>query len=87
VNKKNDILNCGECGHTCGGTHPYCLPDGGCGAPPCNGVPCAVINFCCGNSCCPESMLCCDVPGPIQTGPACTVPVNGTCPPGCPACY
>jgi len=85
VNDKNDILNCGMCGRVCTGSHPYCN-NGTCGTPPCNGVLCPVSEFCCGTQCCTQGDLCCDVPGPILTGPHCTAPVNGTCPVGCPLC-
>ncbi len=85
VNANNDILNCGTCGKKCDGTHPFCNA-GTCDKPPCNGVPCAAILFCCGSQCCSAGQLCCDVPGPVASGVKCYDPVNGTCPGGCPGC-
>lgn len=41
---------------------------------------------CCGVEQCRADQICCDVPGPISSGPACVTPVNGTCPVGCTTC-
>ena len=41
---------------------------------------------CCGVEQCRADQICCDVPGPIASGPACVTPVNGTCPVGCTTC-
>ncbi|MGZ3408229.1 MAG: hypothetical protein ACXVAN_17390 [Polyangia bacterium] len=74
VNLRNDIRNCGVCGHVCSAPDDFC--DGSsCVAPPCSPA-------------CGAGMLCCDVPGPGPSrGPMCTTPtVDGTCPPGCPLC-
>ena len=88
INPANDIFNCGVCGKSCTGAHPYC-DNGTCATdPPCNSVSC-LVGFCCGNLCCTDTELCCDVngPGPIS-GPRCFDPQlsGGTCPGGCPAC-
>jgi hypothetical protein len=87
VNPGNDILNCGTCGNTCGGTHPYCA-DGTCrNGGPCMlvGASCDVASACCGTQCCTGTQLCCTVTlGPTVT--ACFEPVNGTCPTGCSEC-
>jgi hypothetical protein len=85
VNEGNDILNCGGCGKTCGGVHPYC-DNGNCASPPCSGIACPVSEFCCDTQCCAPGMLCCHVPSNIPTTPTCVAPVNGTCPAGCPLC-
>ncbi len=85
VDVDDDILNCGACGVICTGAHPYC-GNGSCGAPPCTGAGCGSADFCCGTQCCTAGQLCCDVPGPVEVGPRCTAPVNGTCPVGCSAC-
>jgi hypothetical protein len=85
VNTDNDILNCGSCGNTCAGAHPYCA-GGSCVTAPCSGAACGGSMWCCGTSCCAPGELCCDVPGPIDRGPQCTTPVGGTCPMGCPLC-
>src|SRR5579859_1769048 len=85
VNPNNDIANCGGCGNRCTGAHPFCN-GGQCGTPPCTATGCAGTTFCCGEQCCAEGQLCCDVPGPVERGPACTAPVGGTCPVGCPLC-
>jgi hypothetical protein len=85
VNPKNDIFNCGACGKVCGGTNPYC-DKGACGTPPCDAT-CEGSELCCGDQCCVEGQLCCDLYGPVETNlPSCTAPVNGTCPGGCTAC-
>lgn len=88
VNTDNDIDNCGTCGKTCGGAHPFCNK-GTCQEPPCQGVACTANQFCCGTSCCADDQLCCDVPGPVVgTGPTCTAPdpLTGSCPKGCTGC-
>jgi hypothetical protein len=84
INPNNDILNCGVCGHACDGPTPFC--NGACVTPPCTGAACSNPAFCCGDQCCNAGQLCCDVPGPVERGPLCTDPVDGTCPKGCPAC-
>jgi hypothetical protein len=70
----------------CQGAHPFC--DGtNCATPPCSTMGCMGPEFCCGDECCAQGQLCCDVPtGGPSSGPACTDPVNGTCPVGCPLC-
>jgi len=87
VNSGNDILNCGTCGNTCGGAHPYCA-NGTCQTNwPCTlvGAACDVGSTCCGGSCCTGTQICCTVTiGPSVTG--CYEPVNGTCPTGCANC-
>ena len=87
VNPGNDIVNCGTCGNTCSGDHPYCA-NGTCQ----NGWPCTLVGAacsqgatCCGGQCCTGAQLCCTVTlGPTVTG--CFEPVNGTCPTGCSGC-
>jgi hypothetical protein len=87
VNPGNDILNCGTCGNTCAGDHPYCS-GGTCQ----NGWPCSLVgatcnpgSTCCGGQCCTGTQICCTVNmGPSVTG--CFEPVNGSCPTGCAAC-
>lgn len=80
VNLQNDPLNCGTCGHQCtAGT--YCT-GGACTPPPCQAA-CGGGTTCCGASCCAAGELCCDPQGPLDMGPVCTTPVNGTCPMGC----
>jgi hypothetical protein len=87
VNAGNDILNCGTCGNTCGGDHPYCA-GGTCQTGwPCSlvGAACNPGSTCCGSGCCTGTQICCTVTqGPTYTG--CFEPVNGTCPTGCSAC-
>ncbi len=91
VNQANDILNCGGCGVTCTGTHPFC-EGGTCtmAQAVCNmQKPCGANTFCCGLVCCPSAQLCCEVQGPgPSSGPRCAgVDENhGTCPLGCPLC-
>jgi hypothetical protein len=86
VNAQNDIDNCGTCGKTCDGPNPYCHK-GVCGTPACSALTCPANELCCGGACCTAGQLCCDIYGPIESGvPACTAPVNGTCPGGCTAC-
>jgi hypothetical protein len=88
-NLNNDIFNCGECGHECTGTHPFCN-GGTCGEAPCYEPGLACKNgFCCGQVCCADGQLCCDVAGPgPSTGPKCVDAAanGGTCPVGCPLC-
>jgi hypothetical protein len=87
INPGNDILNCGTCGNTCTGAHPYCA-NGTCQQNwPCTlvGAQCAQGATCCGGQCCTGAQICCTVTqGPTVT--ACFDPVNGTCPAGCAAC-
>jgi hypothetical protein len=87
VNPGNDILNCGSCGNSCSGAHPYCA-NGTCQTnPPCTlvGAACSQGGTCCGGQCCTGAQICCTVNmGPSVT--ACFDPVNGTCPTGCAAC-
>lgn len=86
VNHDNDILNCHQCDQKCAANQKYC-DHGLCSPPPCMNVACpANGSFCCGNACCKPGQLCCNIPMGVETGPKCTDPVNGTCPPGCPAC-
>ncbi len=88
INPANDVLNCGTCTHKCDGAHPFCN-GGTCGMPPCTqpGPMCPGGGFCCGNQCCGAYQLCCNVQmGGPSGGPACTAPVNGSCPVGCPGC-
>jgi hypothetical protein len=91
VNQANDILNCGACGKTCPGPHPFC-EGGSCtqAQAVCNmQKPCGGGTFCCGTLCCGNLMLCCEVPGPGPSmGPSCVDPNQnfGSCPPGCPLC-
>jgi hypothetical protein len=84
VNPNNDILNCRECGRACSGPAPFC--NGTCGTAPCSRAPCPDQTICCSDQCCGAGQLCCNVPGPVDTGPRCTDPVGGTCPKGCPEC-
>jgi hypothetical protein len=80
ANLQNDPLNCGTCGKKCDpGT--YC-GGGQCVTPPCQAT-CGGAAQCCGTTCCATGEICCDTQGPVATGPACTAPVNGTCPMGC----
>ena len=87
VNAGNDLLNCGSCGHACGGAHPYC-GNGTCQTDwPCTlvGAACTTGSTCCGGQCCTGTQICCTVTqGPSFTG--CFEPVDGTCPTGCAAC-
>jgi len=87
INQGNDILNCGTCGNTCGGAHPYCA-NGSCQTNwPCTlvGAACNPGSTCCGGGCCTGTQICCTVTlGPTTTG--CFEPVNGTCPTGCANC-
>lgn len=87
VNTDNDIKNCGSCGKVCEGSNsPFC-DAGTCElVPPCEGPLCGPAGICCGTSCCTADQLCCDVPGPLETGLTCVTPINGTCPPGCKDC-
>src|SRR5580765_8058759 len=87
ANTGNDILNCGTCGNTCGGSHPYCAGGTCQDGWPCSnvGATCDVGLTCCGSQCCNGTQICCSVTmGPSFTG--CFEPVNGTCPTGCAAC-
>lgn len=87
VNPNNDILNCGTCGKVCGGT-PYC-DQGTCGTAPCNSPAlCGPAGQCCGMTCCKPGEICCDVPGPVASGPKCQAPdpTTHTCDKGCPLC-
>src|SRR6185295_11266511 len=84
VNPNNDILNCGGCGQTCDGPAPFC--NGMCATAPCTNAACTDSALCCGDQCCHAGQLCCDIPGPVETGVRCVDPVGGTCPKGCPAC-
>lgn len=79
VNLQNDPLNCGACGKKCSGG--YCT-GGRCAPIPCNSV-CGGGATCCGAACCAAGELCCDPQGPLDQGPVCVAPVNGTCPMGC----
>jgi hypothetical protein len=87
VNAGNDILNCGTCGNTCAGDHPYCA-GGTCQTNyPCTlvGAACNPGSTCCGGGCCTGTQICCTVTlGPTVT--SCFEPVNGTCPTGCANC-
>jgi hypothetical protein len=87
VNAGHDILNCGSCGNTCTGAHPFCA-NGTCQSGwPCSsvGATCDVGATCCGGQCCTGTQICCTVAqGPSVT--SCFEPVNGTCPLGCPTC-
>ena len=86
VNTTNDINHCGACGNRCTGTRPFCNGQQ-CSTPPCEGVGCIGMKFCCGTACCDEGALCCEVQGPgPSSGPRCYAPVDGTCPIGCPLC-
>lgn len=87
VNTDNDIKNCGSCGNVCGeSASPFCDAGTCAPAPPCDGPLCGPAGTCCGTSCCQPGELCCDVPGPVETGITCVTPINGTCPPGCKDC-
>jgi hypothetical protein len=88
VNTDNDIKNCGACGNTCGeSANPFCNAGTCQAAPPCDPTTaCDANTFCCGTTCCALGQLCCDVPGPVETGLTCVTPINGTCPPGCKDC-
>ena len=80
VNPSNDPLNCGKCGKPCDqGT--YCT-GGQCVTPPCQ-TTCSGGGQCCDTACCGAGQLCCDPQGPLDRGPVCVNPVNGTCPMGC----
>jgi hypothetical protein len=84
VNPLNDIRNCGACGTTCPGPHPYCH-HGVCTTPPCEQHDCG--STCCGSACCAPGQLCCDLYLPFSTAePSCESAETGTCPPGCTAC-
>ncbi len=86
VNPGNDILNCGMCGKSCSGDHPYC-DNGTCQTDwPCKLLAaCNQGATCCGGQCCTGTQICCTVTlGPSVTG--CFEPVNGTCPTGCSGC-
>src|SRR5262249_41382126 len=62
VNTNNDIKNCGNCGTTCQGAHPFC--ESVCVDPPCDqGVACAAEQTCCGAMCCNAGELCCALGG------------------------
>jgi hypothetical protein len=80
VNLNNDLLNCGKCGKACDkGT--YCT-GGQCVTPPCQ-TTCGGGAQCCDMGCCAAGELCCDQQGPVERGPVCSTPANGTCPMGC----
>lgn len=83
----NDPLNCGACGKACDtDAAPYCS-GGQCQAVPCDDMTvCVSEQHCCGTACCTTAQLCCNVPGPIEFGPSCQDPVDGTCPVGCAGC-
>jgi hypothetical protein len=86
VNPANDIHNCGACGVTCPGPHPFCN-GAQCDMPPCgNQMAPPPGTFCCGNAFCDDTSLCCEVQQGPAIGPTCYAPVNGTCPMGCPTC-
>lgn len=86
VNGNNDIKNCGQCGNACDGLHPFCN-GGKCDVPPCEGTACIGTKFCCGTQCCGLDELCCEVPGPVSSGPKCQKPnEQGTCDMGCTQC-
>lgn len=88
VNPGNDILNCGECGKQCLGGSPYC-DNGTCGKPPCTTPQqCGPAGTCCGDTCCKPGEICCDVPGPVSSGPKCQLPnpETMTCDKGCVGC-
>lgn len=86
TNLTNDIHNCGACGKECPGPSPFC-DNGTCGEPPCNGQMCGPAGLCCGAACCQPGELCCNIPGPVESGPKCTAPTEaGTCPLGCQSC-
>lgn len=86
TNLENDFLNCGACGNICPGPDPYC-DNGVCAPTPCNGALCGPAGLCCGAQCCMAGEICCDVPGPVEQGPTCTMPNEaGTCPLGCASC-
>ncbi|MSP24940.1 MAG: hypothetical protein EXR75_07180 [Myxococcales bacterium] len=86
-NIENDSTNCGACGTACvEDGAPFC-DHGKCGPKPCDAnLVCVATKTCCGTNCCDIGMLCCNVPGPIEQGPTCVAPVDGTCPLGCPNC-
>jgi hypothetical protein len=89
VNLMNDPYNCGTCAAFCPGPYPYC-DYGQCGKPPCDAPsPPPPGTFCCGQSYCQPSQLCCAVEGPGPwAGPICfaPTPAQPTCPIGCPLC-
>ena len=88
VNTTNDFKNCGACGKACTGQNPFC-DNGTCKPnPPCDsGTQCPGVALCCGGNCCAAGDICCDVPGPVVTGVACTKPTaEGSCPLGCKTC-
>ena len=83
VNEANDPHNCGGCGTTC--MAPASLCDGTCKVPQCSALNCSSSETCCGSQCCGAGTICCTIDMGV-TVTECAMPVNGTCPLGCPSC-
>ncbi|MEZ4448737.1 MAG: Hint domain-containing protein [Nannocystaceae bacterium] len=82
IDPRNDANNCGGCGIVCADPTPYC-GGGTCQATPC-ATECGDPSTCCGGQCCDAGTICCEINGPIQSGPGCALPTErGTCSPGC----
>jgi hypothetical protein len=89
TNPDNDPFHCGGCSNVCTGAHPFCNGGGCAQMPPCPGGLACFTGFCCGDTCCNDGQLCCDVQGPGPSfGPTCYTPTvdQPTCPLGCPLC-
>ncbi|MBK7828690.1 hypothetical protein [Nannocystis sp.] len=82
VDPRSDRNNCGGCGMACSDPTPFCGA-GSCAATPCD-TTCGASETCCATACCTEGTICCQIDGPVQSGPGCVAPTEqNSCPPGC----